>query len=786
MRLRSLAAIAIVSSPLAFAADPDILAVYGQFRNSALDANRIAVAENLVLKKPAATIQFKSGTLYALDPVLDHVPAVVFIGEGSFTYEPPAGSEQRQLTRFTSGQPRLEEPFKEAVLFFTDSTFTDLSADARFKPAMVDPHATALLNEFRKSFRNDLRTNIEARVLAGLLSDRQPYFLADIHGQQRGRLVFSVDSISGESVSLLHFRSAEFVEEWSSFNPNGSPSPEQRALVHTTRIDLDTEVDKRGKMDGQALSQFTALEDGPRMLYVQLAPSLRVSKVSAADGSDLRYIQEARDKDADFWVILPKPLTHGEMHSWKLTYAGDGVVRKAGGGNYFVGERDRWYPKLDVPGESFNDRSMYHMRFRNPKDLILVATGKPVSQEKDGKPAVSEWETEVPYTVVGFNYGDYKTKTQKNGDQNVTVYANSELGDELKELQVLLEENPQAATAMGITTGGLSTTGIMNRTLAESVNALRLFTAYFGPLPFQNIAVTQQPAGNFGQSWPGLIFMPYTSFLDDTIRHQLHMDEGRSRQFFQEVGSHEISHQWWGHLVSWHDYHDQWLSEGFAQFSAGLYVHRAQGEKKFRTFLEADRDFILSTAPGATERANDAGPIYLGRRLAWERNPGGYRLVYAKGAFVLHMLRMMMYDNTRDDDSRFIAMMRDFVKTYSGKGASTADFKAICDKHFGQDMGWFFDQWVYGTNIPKISIEYSVVDSPDGAVLKLDATQRGVPDGFRSVLPVVLHNKNGVLSGKLTLDKPTAHSELKLKEKPDSVDFNALYGLLCELDVKKR
>jgi len=61
-----------------------------------------------------------------------------------------------------------------------------------------------------------------------------------------------------------------------------------------------------------------------------------------------------------------------------------------------------------------------------------------------------------------------------------------------------------------------------------------------------------------------------------------------------------------------------------------------------------------------------------------------------------------------------------------------------------------------------------------------------VPDGFRSVLPIVLHNKNGVLSGKLTLDKPTAHSELKLKEKPDSVDFNALCGILCELDVKKR
>ena len=769
------------------AADPDILSAYSQFRSSSLDSNRVAVAENLVLKKAAARIQFKNGTLYALDPVLDHVAGVVFIGEGSFTFEPPAGLEQKQIARFTSGQPRLEETFKEAVLLFTDSTFADLSADARFKAGMVDSRATGVLNDFRKSFRNDLRTNIEARVLAGLTSNLQPFFLADIRGQQHGRLLFSVDSMTGESVSLMHFRSSDSVEMWSSFNPGGAPSAEQRALVHTSRIDLDTEVDKRGKLDAVALSQFSALQEGPRMVYVQLAPSLRVSKVTAADGNELQYIQEAKDKDADFWVILRKPLALGETYSWKVAYAGEGVVRRAGTGNYFVGERDRWYPKLDVPGESFNDRTMYRMKFRTPKDLVLVATGKPVSQEKDGKTAVSEWETEVPYTVVGFNYGQYKTKTQKVGDQNVTVYANSELGDELKELEVLLDQNPQAATAMGITTGGFSTTGIMNRTLEETANALRLFNAYFGPLPFQNISVTQQPAGNFGQSWPGLIFMPYTAFLDDTIKHQLHMDEDRrSRQFFQEVGSHEISHQWWGHRVSWKDYHDQWLSEGFAQFSAGLYVHRAEGEKKFRTFLEADRDFILSALPGSTERANDAGPIWMGYRLSTEKTPGAYRLIYAKGGFVLHMLRMMLYDTARSDDSRFIAMMRDFVQTYSGKGASTADFQAICDKHFGADMGCFFNQWVYGTNIPKIGIEYSIVDEKEGPVLKIDATQRGVPDGFVSVLPVVLHNKAGVLAGKLRIDQPTVHSELKLKERPDNVEFNALYGLLCELDVKKR
>jgi len=107
-------------------------------------------------------------------------------------------------------------------------------------------------------------------------------------------------------------------------------------------------------------------------------------------------------------------------------------------------------------------------------------------------------------------------------------------------------------------------------------------------------------------------------------------------------------------------------------------------------------------------------------------------------------------------------------------------------KHFGADMSWFFEQWVYNTPIPKISIEYSVSEGQGGAVLTVDAKQQNVPDTFRSVLPLLLHSKKGVASGNLVIAKPSMHAELKLPEKPDSVEFNPLYALLCELEVKKR
>src|SRR4029079_7217975 len=120
---------------------------------------------------------------------------------------------------------------------------------------------------------------------------------------------------------------------------------------------------------------------------------------------------------------------------------------------------------------------------------------------------------------------------------DVTVYANQDIGDELRALQIELERNPALKAQIGITPGGFNTMGIMNQTALEAVNALNLFTAYFGAIPYKNLSVTQQPSGVFGQSWPSLIFMPYTSFLDSTTRHQLGLDEGAGLQkFFQEVG----------------------------------------------------------------------------------------------------------------------------------------------------------------------------------------------------------------------------------------------------------
>jgi aminopeptidase N len=349
---------------------------------------------------------------------------------------------------------------------------------------------------------------------------------------------------------------------------------------------------------------------------------------------------------------------------------------------------------------------------------------------------------------------------------------------------LLVENNPALARELGIS-GTFNTTSMAQSAASVAFQSMRAFSHYFGETPFKTVSVTQQPAGSFGQAWPSLIFLPYTAFLDGTVRHQLRLSESAShRQFYDEVGPHEIAHQWWGHVVGWKSYRDQWLSEGFAQFSAGLFTHLSQGPEKFDEFLNLERKSILEKTRFGY-RPTDVGPITLGYRLVAKNTESAYQqVVYGKGGFVLHMLRMLMRDNQKNSDEQFINMMRDFVKTHYNRDASTEDFQAIVSKHFGQDMSWFLQQWVYGTEVPKITIRYQFAPGDAGKTLfKGDVAMTNVSPDFRVVMPFLLRFGKANGAGRINVTGASTPFQIELPQKPDGVEFNMLQAVLCDLDV---
>jgi aminopeptidase N len=265
----------------------------------------------------------------------------------------------------------------------------------------------------------------------------------------------------------------------------------------------------------------------------------------------------------------------------------------------------------------------------------------------------------------------------------------------------------------------------------------------------------------------------------------------RLAEFIQEVTPHEVSHQWWGHIVGWASYHDQWLSEGFADFSAGLFLqYTEKNPDKYLKYWEHQSEAILQKNQWG-RRSNDAGPIWMGLRLNTFKTPGAYnRLVYPKGGYILHMLRAIMYDRKTGDD-QFIEMMHDFVKSHYNQNASSESFKRVVERHMtpGMDldgnkrMDWFFNEWVYGTEVPAYKLQYSFAPEPDGKVmLKLTVTQSGVSDKFKMLVPVYLDfDGKWVRLGEATLigNSTTPEFKVKLPQKPKRVALNVFHDILA-------
>jgi aminopeptidase N len=242
--------------------------------------------------------------------------------------------------------------------------------------------------------------------------------------------------------------------------------------------------------------------------------------------------------------------------------------------------------------------------------------------------------------------------------------------------------------------------------------------------------------------------------------------------------------------VGWATYRDQWLSEGFADFSAGLFLQFIEKKQdQYLKYWERQQEQITKKNQWGFS-ANDAGPVWLGIRLDTFKTPQAYNaVVYPKGGFILHMLRYLMMD-PKTGDTDFIAMMKDFVQTYRGQNVSSEGFQDVVEKHMKQQMdvdgngkmGWFFGQWLYTTQIPSYRFEYSLTPADDGkAVLTGKFYQGGVPKGFHMPAWLYLDFDNGglVRVGKMVVDGESSKDiKITLPKKPKRVLLNAFHDVL--------
>lgn len=747
----------------------EIIAFWRELREWRPTEGVTTAVSDLTLVRDAMELHLQEGTLTLLD-IGGTTTAAVFEGNATMRIDVPLEVERTQLTRLLDwDEPEVD--VERLFFLFADSTAAELASVADFEPA-----------ELSRSTRNTARDGMEkvvgedegqvpeALVRAFLNGEPTELFFAYIFPRRGDDLFFRFDGSDEEEVTVGHEANRggglEILSQFrrkGSYDANGVQleehpawmTREAEALHYVVRMDVE-ELDE---ISAEADVMLTPNVPGGSWIEASLYYELEVDSVQWGDGSPVVYDRPDDDVSA-LWIKLPEDAAEGELLTLKVWYHGDVIDQEE---NFdYLRTTSTWLPRFGASESTFD------LTFRTRERWPVMSIGQRVSLEPDptdDDKVVSRWVTTVPSAQVTFSVGQFEEyefpgvagpirldvaeEYHRRFQQMTSDLAQASSGS----VNVVMQEDPE-------------------RQVYRDVEAsLRFFTQTFGPLDFREYNVAEIP-GSHGQAFPAMINLSWQTYV------------WTNPQGFDEIfRAHEVAHQWWGIAVRPASYHDVWLAEGLAEFSALWYLHKMRADPaRYLARLDDLRESVL-------DRRDHAGPIWLGPRVnvGDDRSEDYQVTVYYKGAWVLHMLRNLLIDRETGSEDLFAGLMKEVFDRFNGSTISTAGFQSLIEDYLGIDMQWFFDEWVYGTDIPKYHFAYTTEDLPDGNVnMKVRVRQEDVPEDFLMPVPILLtFGQQGTAVVSVPVTGAEFETEFVLPEEPSDVTFNASQAVLAEVDRER-
>jgi len=342
-----------------------------------------------------------------------------------------------------------------------------------------------------------------------------------------------------------------------------------------------------------------------------------------------------------------------------------------------------WFPCNDTP----SDKALLGISITVDSNFISVSNGKLISVESKGEKKKYNWSTVYPIAtyLIAIYSAPYKSFSQKYisslGDtMDVDYYV---LQDKFEDAEVAFSDHP---------------------------TYLRVLSDLYGEYPFirEKYGVAQI-TWNLGAMESQTITGIGTNFINKA-------------KFFSSMMLHETSHSWWGNSVTPKSWKDIWLNEGFATYSEALYWEKIKGES------------ALASTMASFGVNNNIETLYAPEINIFSK------MIYNKGAWVLHMLRKEL------GDTLFFKTLRNYYQKFKYGNADTYDFKKVCEETSGKDFTKFFDQWVFtGKGIIEIDYKWKVKNSGTDKkklYISLSQTQSGY-DCYNFPLDILIKSING-------------------------------------------
>jgi len=749
--------------------------LYLKLRSAPLDPTKVFKIREASLDRASVHISLDDGTIAFTEGVGGRITGAFFQGEGEILLSPPDTVERSSLAFFTGGAI-LEEKFSTAYFRFNDDVYAELTP--YFRGSEEGSDFISQLNETAHILceADALRLLLTmGDTLAGDEKVSPPntndhMLHAILQGNKLGTFDVWYDTLMKEQIAAGQRKTVageNYNDVWTSFAIPGPREVEEGENAGAapnfdfdiTNFKIQTEIRPPKDLKAKATLTVVARKDCRRTLVFELSRLLQVQQV-LADGSPVEFIhnqaiegsQLARRGNDMVAIVLWSPLRAGQKIELIFEYSGS-VLSEAATGLLYVGDRGTWYPNRGLAMAAFD------LQFRFPSPWTLVATGRKVDQKEDGGQRSSRWVVEHPVPVVGFNLGQYSQSLAYAGKIAVETYATSNVergfpgtsSTQGFDIPFIAPGRSIAALAVPRPNPPPSPSENVRMVGSSAAKAVEFYERYFGPYPYSSLSLTQMP-GMMSQGWPGLIFLSSFAFLSPEQRDRLGMDRGRMA-IAEQVVAHETAHQWWGDLVGWSTYRDQWIMEALANYSA-LMLLESHDPAKFKQIMQTYRnDLVTKNEKGLA--LTDAGPVTLGLRLSSSKFPDAYDAIcYGRGTWLFHMLRTMMRDAERKPapgrpktgaDELFVQVLRKVRTDYEGKTVNTqqliAAFEAQLPRYLWYEgrksLAWFSDSWVGGSALPGYDLHgLKFTDKSNSTLVTGTITQDHAPHVFVTAVPL--------------------------------------------------
>jgi Peptidase family M1 domain len=705
--------------------------VSGLFR-LALNPRKQFNVRHLSVQGTDITLALPAGQAFVAE-IGDGATAVVLLGRGRMHFSPSDPAERTQV-RIFSGEDSLTADFEAAFIRLRPSDFGRMFDSEALVPRAV------VASDFRRAseiFEDYIGQTLHLD-LTDLSRDRWSLIpspgdlIAEVRTRRLGSLTYARSTKDAEDISLFDRRRRRNIAVYASQEKLASRgrffSEDDLVDYDILRYDVDAAfTPDRLWVDGNVRMKVKIRAFALTALTLRLNESLAVRSVVSSEYGRLLHLRvvgqnsiivnlpTSVSRGTEFWLNI---IYGGRLEPQQIDREGLTVSRQEQQPaqeqvyiplepQFLYSNRSYWYPQSTV-----TDYATAHLRISVPNDLDVVASGTPVGPpapapgsvepgQRARKLFVFDSDNPVRYLAcVISRFNPIATKRFSIGPGPGNPPAESTPGSAAASSTVALtvEANPRQSSRA--------------RSLVDRAGSiLTYYGTLLGDIPYPDftLAVTENDL-------PGGHSPAYFAVLNQTLPMsplQWRNDPVAFDGYPPYFVAHEIAHQWWGQAVGWKNYHEQWLSEGFAQYFAALYAANDRGDDVLVSMLRQMRRWAVDQSA--------QGPVYLGYRLGHIKGEGRVfrAIIYNKGAMVLHMLRRLI------GDRQFFDGLRQFYQEWKFRKAGTNDLRTAMERVSGRDLSAFFDAWIFGFGVPNLKFTSTINGS--SAVVRFEHRAEVMP-----------------------------------------------------------